>query len=665
MLDGDFIRAGTGLYINTKSSTTVNGGIRIHDSAETIKGYLYYNVDGYGLLGGNGQWGIRVTPDGLSNIEIPNGNLNVNTSVDSYRINGLGAMEAQSGWLYLNAYNDFTSGVYTGSTILRTDGALQVGTSGDKFLVTAAGAVTAAGSITATGAVTGSNLNVSNWDTAFGWGDHSLAGYTSNTGTVTNVNDGNGMTFTAITGSGDVTMGTPSSITDTSTNAVTTNSHTHAVSHTGTGIFAMQASPTFTGTVTLPATNMADADLNRPVLEDYAVKRQAPTVSANAVTVNCTLGNYATIDMDPATAAVTLTLSNPPASGRYGEVTLEIIMGTPAYGIIWPGSITWLNGGSAPVLTTTDNEVDFVHLLTRDGGTNWYGTYALAAGASGYTHPTHPGDDFSVDTGALTGAVVVSDVDINVTTDTLGHVTDANGVVSTRTLSINDLGGPYSNNAGTVTAVNNGNGMNFTNITTSGTVTLGTPSSITDTSTNSTTASSHTHAVSHTGTGSFVMAGSPTFTTKINTPYMEATALGPNTTPGTDDAYFGGYGVMGSRATIYVSNVAGAVALNHGGVHGSGNTKLATTSGGVTITGTITASGDINANGNIVGDGGTQITGIEQIVVDATADIRKTSHGCYLYHASTAYDNDQNGQVTFGTGAASGGTTGDIHFRYV
>ena len=32
-----------------------------------------------------------------------------------------------------------------------------------------------------------------------------------------------------------------------------------------------------------------------------------------------------------------------------------------------------------------------------------------------YTHPSHPGDDFSVDTGALTGATVVSDIDINVT----------------------------------------------------------------------------------------------------------------------------------------------------------------------------------------------------------------------------------------------------------
>ena len=64
-----------------------------------------------------------------------------------------------------------------------------------------------------------------------------------------------------------------------------------------------------------------------------------------------------------------------------------------------------------------------------------------------YSHPTHPGDDFSVDTGPLTGATVVSDIDINVTTDTLGHVTDANGVVSTRTLTLADLGFTGASNA--------------------------------------------------------------------------------------------------------------------------------------------------------------------------------------------------------------------------
>jgi len=75
----------------------------------------------------------------------------------------------------------------------------------------------------------------------------------------------------------------------------------------------------------------------------------------------------------------------------------------------------------------------------------------IATSANNYSHPTHPGDDFSVDTGALTGATVVSDIDINVTTDTSGHVTDANGSVSTRTLTLANLGYTGATNANYIT----------------------------------------------------------------------------------------------------------------------------------------------------------------------------------------------------------------------
>ena len=43
--------------------------------------------------------------------------------------------------------------------------------------LSADGSLSLPGALSATGAVTGSNLNVSNWDTAYGWGDHSTVGY--------------------------------------------------------------------------------------------------------------------------------------------------------------------------------------------------------------------------------------------------------------------------------------------------------------------------------------------------------------------------------------------------------------------------------------------------------------------------------------------------------
>jgi hypothetical protein len=92
------------------------------------------------------------------------------------------------------------------------------------------------------------------------------------------------------------------------------------------------------------------------------------------------------------------------------------------------------------------NQVSLLNLgndgqvLTSTGATTAPAWEDAAGGGGGYTHPTHNGDDISVDTGALTGKTVISDLDFNVTTDTLGHVTDANATIATRELTLSDLG---------------------------------------------------------------------------------------------------------------------------------------------------------------------------------------------------------------------------------
>ena len=68
-----------------------------------------------------------------------------------------------------------------------------------------------------------------------------------------------------------------------------------------------------------------------------------------------------------------------------------------------------------------------------------------------YTHPTHPGDDINVDSGVLTDNFVISDIDFNITTDTLGHVTDANASIGKRELTLANLGYTGATNANNFT----------------------------------------------------------------------------------------------------------------------------------------------------------------------------------------------------------------------
>ena len=132
-------------------------------------------------------------------------------------------------------------------------------------------------------------------------------------------------------------------------------------------------------------------------------------------------------------------------------------------------SLTALTGANVVSDIDLDTYGHVTNLATRTMTLANLG-YTGATNANNYTHPTHPGDDFSIDTGALSGATVISDLDINVTTDTLGHVTDANATVSTRNLTLANLGYTGATNANYITNNNQlSNGAGY--ITSSGSIT--------------------------------------------------------------------------------------------------------------------------------------------------------------------------------------------------
>ena len=120
------------------------------------------------------------------------------------------------------------------------------------------------------------------------------------------------------------------------------------------------------------AINMADANINRPVLKDYGLTSTTPTSTAGAMTVDLSLGNAFQHTLDE--NVTTMTISNPSASGTYCEFSIKFIQnGTGNFTVAWPGSVKW-PGGTAPVITTTATTgTDICFLKTWDAGTTWYG----------------------------------------------------------------------------------------------------------------------------------------------------------------------------------------------------------------------------------------------------------------------------------------------------
>lgn len=108
-------------------------------------------------------------------------------------------------------------------------------------------------------------------------------------------------------------------------------------------------------------------------------------------------------------------------------------------------------------------------------------------------------------------------------------------------------------NVGTVTSVTSGNGMNFSNFTTNGTITLGTPSSVTLGSTNAVTATSHTHAFAPGGSTAQYIRGDGSLAT-----FPNVVANGPvwNVQGGSTNATTNGQAIY-HNGDVWIGNGAG------------------------------------------------------------------------------------------------------------
>lgn len=124
---------------------------------------------------------------------------------------------------------------------------------------------------------------------------------------------------------------------------------------------------TFDGTI-------LTADTITGKLKAYSEAVTTATVSTSTYNLDTSLTNIFDITLSN---NVTFTFTNPPASGTSRSVTVILRQGSPG-----SRTATFTNAkysdGVLPVLSTGTNQVDVLTFFTVNGGSFWFGTFAMA-----------------------------------------------------------------------------------------------------------------------------------------------------------------------------------------------------------------------------------------------------------------------------------------------
>jgi len=213
------------------------------------------------------------------------------------------------------------------------------------------------------------------------------------------------------------------------------------------------------------------------------------------ITGGMQFGNVATASADNQTFASLVTIAN---TGNVG------------IGTTGPGAKLDVEVGSVTTgLTVRDASDRRIELITP--GVSTYGTIQTNGTSNGLLLKARSGgnqlflkDDGNVgigDTGPEGKLEVAGDIEIEYLEDRDGtnffDNTCTYGVASIDNTGALSCASQQGTGDGTVTSVAAGDGMDFTTITTSGSVTMGTPSTLTSATTNALTSTSHTHAITN------------------------------------------------------------------------------------------------------------------------------------------------------------------------
>jgi microcystin-dependent protein len=281
--------------------------------------------------------------------------------------------------------------------------------------------------------------------------------------------------------------------------------------------------------------------------------------------------------------------------------TDPVFIASPAYGIDNDDISTWNGVVSSQWNTSTDD----IYFNTGDVaiGTTSPGAYKLNVnGSINGTSVLVNGVAVASSTDtywetAGTGKIYYNSGNVGIGVANPSYPLDVTGDVNiTGNFRVN--GSPLTG-TGTVTSVSAGNGMNFTAITGSGSVTLGTPSTLTSATTNSVSGTTHTHAIttqlpSSATAGVMLQSGA-----KTSGGFYGGTTAPSSTTRANYDGYLyatryygDGSGLTGITATGYSGTLPvanGGTGTTTGSITGTG--ALAFTAGGTNTNVTLTPNG--------------------------------------------------------------------------
>lgn len=187
------------------------------------------------------------------------------------------------------------------------------------------------------------------------------AALTGNASTATALQTGRTINGTTFDGTANITV---------TAAAGTLTGATLAAGVTASSLTSFGTNPTLAGATLSGAITGAAQEVRDVVHRDTGYYRSAPTISAGALTLDYTAGPFFSVALNA--NITTLTLSNPPASGTVGVITIRFTADGTLRTITWPASVRWGTAG-APTMTSTNNKVDYVQLITVDGGTTWDG----------------------------------------------------------------------------------------------------------------------------------------------------------------------------------------------------------------------------------------------------------------------------------------------------